>query len=72
MPDDILTPQEAARLLGCNEKTLRLAIKAGRLQGVNVGSEHKPRWVLRRAEVEGFTLIHPGYPGAGRRKTPQA
>ncbi len=67
MPDDILTPQEAARLLGCNEKTLRKAIKAGRIAAINVGSEAKPRWLFRRADVEAFTLVHPGYPGAGHR-----
>jgi excisionase family DNA binding protein len=65
MPDDILTPQEAARLLGCNEKTLRKAIKAKRITAINVGSEAKPRWIFRRADVERFELIHEGRAGAG-------
>ncbi len=66
MPDDILTPQEAADLLGCNEKTLRNARRDGRIQGINVGTEKKPRWLFRRADVEAFELAHEGREGAGR------
>ena len=73
MDDDLfISTSEAARLLGLAKTTVRWAIRAGRLQAVDVAppGSFRPLWAIPLSEVERYRLEHLGQRKGGRpRKT---
>lgn len=58
-----LTPPEIARLLRVSESKILLWIRAGRLSAVNVSEGQRPKFRVRREDLDQFL--------AGRVVTPQ-
>lgn len=57
--EELLTPNRAARLLSLSVCTVYRWLLAGRLRGLRLGQQgpgRKPRWRVRRADVE--AMLH--------------
>lgn len=52
MPDDLLTPQEIAAMLGLSPRAVLLWLKAGKLRGFHSGP--RGRWRVHRADLDSF------------------
>ena len=55
---DLLSPQQAAAIIGVSRRRVRDFIAAGRIAAVNLGGAGRgARYVLRRDEVERFAAL---------------
>ena len=63
LPGDPITPQEAARLLGCTPRTVRRHVKQGRWRAWRVGG----RTILSEAHVRRVAQVMADYEGICRR-----
>jgi excisionase family DNA binding protein len=52
--EDILTAQEAARLLTMTDRTVLNWAKTGELAGFQIGGGKRKEWRFKRADVEAF------------------
>jgi excisionase family DNA binding protein len=71
MDETPIGTKTAAEMLGLSEVRVRQFIESGRLPATNIGSELKPRYVLKASEVEAFAKLPrtDGYPkGKPRQK----
>lgn len=57
-PDELLTTEEAARILGKSVQVVRQHARKGNLPGKMIGRD----WVFRRGDVEAFTPAPRGRP----------
>ena len=51
---EFYTPPEVARLLRCRESKIATWIKSGRLPAVNLSEGQRPRYRVRRADLDQF------------------
>lgn len=49
---DFLTPPQAAKLLGTNPDKIRSLIRSGRLPAVDTSTSVRPRWKIKRTDVD--------------------
>lgn len=54
MPTDFLTPPEIAKLLRVRESKVLGWIRSGRLPAINVSDGQRPRYRVRRADLDAF------------------
>ena len=60
---DVLTANQAARTLGVRKEKVLRWIRTGELRASNVSQGYRPRWRIKRADLDGFL--------AGRNPTPR-
>lgn len=51
---EIYTPPDVAKLLGWSTQHVRALIENGSLPAVNVSTKARPRWIIRRVDLEQF------------------
>ena len=73
-PDDFLTTGQAAKLTGFSISKIRRLVQLGRIPAVDTTTETRPRWAIRRRDLEAFLtpknvpVAKPERPAAGRRR----
>ena len=59
--DTLITPQEAAELLGCGMNTIYKILKSGKLKAMRIGRI----WKIPRRAVQEYILTEPKMKAAG-------
>jgi excisionase family DNA binding protein len=62
MTEELLSPSQAAQIVGCHNDTIRRAIEAGFLPAQRVGRS----WIIKREDIEAW--IQAGKPNHRRTK----
>ena len=70
----MLTPPQAAKLLGVNADKIRAWIATGELKATNVVLRHglaQPRWRIAEADLEAFKRLRAAQPVARKTRQPR-
>lgn len=69
VPDgDVLDPPDVARLMECSPDTVREWIRSGQLRASNVASGNRPRWKIKRSDLETFLQTRQANPAPAPRE----